>query len=226
MKRNWSWWCDRAWIKFGCVLTAIMMSLMMLNWEKWGPDLKVVCAVAMLIPMHVVEEWVFPGGFHYQYNVGLFHSEVPNNYPMCRLSDMYTNLLATFLYMLITFSAMADGNTVRPGILMGTIAFTCLELFMHTLMGCKMYFRFKEDGKTTIYGPGSFTAYFGFVPLGIIAYYCIKDASITVFDWVICFGILAFIAVVCILIPEGIIKRKDTPYYFSNAGYFERFMKS
>lgn len=224
-KRTLNWWCDRAWIKCGCLLAAIMMGLLLVNWRSWGTDLKVTCAIAILIPIHVIEEWVFPGGFHYQYNVGLYRSAKPNYYPMCRLSDMYTNSIATVMYVLIVVAAMLNHNYVAPGVLLGTAIFAALELFMHTLMGTMMYFRFKDKGKTTIYGPGSVTAYFGFVPLGIIALFSLQGRIIHPSDWWICIGILLIIGVVCILIPENLIKNLNTPYYFKNAGYFERFLK-
>lgn len=178
MKNKLNWWCDRAWILLECLLAGVMMCLMLFCWETWGTDVKVICAVSILLPMHVVEEWVFPGGFHYQYNVGVFGSEVPDRYPMCRLSDMYTNLIGTVFFMVLTFAAMANGNTVRPGILMATAVFAGMEALAHTLLGCKMYFRFKSRGKRTIYGPGSLTAYFGFAPLGVIAFYCIRGQQI------------------------------------------------
>ena len=31
-------------------------------------------------------------------------------------------------------------------------------------------------------------------------------------DWLLCVGVLAFIALGCILIPENAIKKKDSPY--------------
>lgn len=217
-------WCDKAWIKFGIVISFVMMAVILIFWNDWGDDLKVIAAISVLIPLHVVEEWVFPGGFHYQYNTVLYNSDKPNHYPMCRLSDMFTNLIATFLYIGLTIYSVCSGNTVVPGMLMGTIAFCALEFCLHTFMGVKMYFKFKSKGKTTIYGAGSFTAYFGFLPLGIIAFLCLQGASITATDWIICIAILAFIAVVCILIPENIIKNKDTKYYFDSAGYYERFI--
>lgn len=117
----WDWWCDRAWIIFGCYITALMTVLILWNWEAWPVDLKLIAAVAALIPIHVVEEWVFPGGFHYQYNTVLYRSEQPERYPMCRLSDMYTNLVATFFFMALTFYGMANGNYVKTGVLMGMI---------------------------------------------------------------------------------------------------------
>ena len=84
--------------------------------------------------------------------------------------------------------------------------------------------RFRKKGKTTIYGPGSITAYFGFVPLGIIAVYCISEKTIILTDWIICLGILLFIGVICILIPENTIKKKESPYFFESEGYYKRFL--
>lgn len=69
-------WCDRQWILFGCCITGIMLVLIVLNWTTWTTELKVVAATAALIPIHVVEEWVFPGGFHYQMNTCMGSKEV------------------------------------------------------------------------------------------------------------------------------------------------------
>ena len=70
-----NWWCDRAWIKFGCWISAFMTILILLFWKKWSTKLKIMSSIAALIPIHVLEEWVFPGGFNYQYNLFLFKSE-------------------------------------------------------------------------------------------------------------------------------------------------------
>ena len=40
-----------------------MMIAVLLHWEIWPDELKIVAGVAALIPMHVIEEWIFPGGF-------------------------------------------------------------------------------------------------------------------------------------------------------------------
>lgn len=223
-KKNLSWWCDKAWIKFGFLISLVMLALTLVYWNTWTTEMKVVGAIAMLIPLHVIEEWVFPGGFNYQYNVTLYRSPHPDHYPMCRLSDMFTNLLATFLYIGLLIYSIVDGFYVKPGILMGTIAFCALEFCLHTVFGTVMYFRFKDKGKTTIYGPGSITAYFGFLPLGVISIYCLIGTSITWVDWVIAAGILAFIAIICIVIPESLIKKHGDKYPFATAGYFEKFL--
>ena len=223
-KRGLNWWCDRAWIKVGCVITAAMMIAVLLNREIWQDDLKIVAGVAALIPMHVIEEWVFPGGFHYHYNV-LMKSEEPNRTPMCRLSDMFTNFLTTIMYMIFTIFCAASGS-VPTGMIMATFLFGCLELFAHTMFGILMYVKFRSKGKTTIYGPGSITAYLGFGTLTYLSFLCLRGQEFSGADYGLCFGILAVILFGFILLPENLIKRKkDHPYGFESAGYYERFLK-
>ena len=223
MKKNFmNAWCSRAWIKFASILTFIMTAAILLNNKNWSDELKIIAAIAALIPVHVIEEWVFPGGFHFQYNL-LFGSKQVDRYPMCRLSDMFTNLIATFFYIAMTVFFAFRGN-VPSGALAGTAVFCALEVVIHTAMGIMMYFRFKSKGKTTIYGAGSITAYLGFGVIGILSLQCLSSREIGKSDWFLCFGILAFIAVVCILIPENLIKNKNSPYYFESAGYYERFI--
>ena len=217
------WWTYRAWIKFGCAITVIVTGFILFNWENWSTELKVIASIAALIPIHVVEEWVFPGGFHYQYNCTM-KSEQPKCYPMNRISDMLTNLIATFLYIGLTIICIIKGN-VNNGIIVGTIIFCALEFFMHTMFGVLMYKKFNKKGKTTIYGPGSITAYGGFTVLGIILSYSLKGQTISMFDWGIAFAILLFIVVGCILIPENLLKKKNHPYAFEDNGYFDKFDK-
>ena len=225
------WWCDRAWIKFGCWISAIMTSLILLFWRKWSTELKITASIAALIPIHVLEEWVFPGGFNYQYNLFLYKSDQPDRYPMSRLSDMITNLEATFGYVVITiiYAIIEDkGGYIPTGFIMGTIVFSFLEVIVHTSFGIMAYFHFKKEGKTTIYGPGSITAYSGFGVFGFILVYSlidrINEKLLFWYDWAIMSGELSFILVCCILVPENIIKKKDSKYFFKNNGYFDRFL--
>lgn len=225
MKKDMNWWCDRAWIKFGCWITALMTCLIMVFWKSWSPELKVIAAIAALIPIHVIEEWVFPGGFHFQYNTFLYKSDQPDRYPTCRLSDVITNLGATFLYIILTCIGVANGGSASTGVIMGTIGFCLLEVIIHTTFGTMAYFHYKGKGKTTIYGPGSITAYLGFGVFGAILCYGMQGRTIGTNDWITCGVILAIIAFGLILIPENIIKKKDNKYYFKTNGYYDRFLK-
>ena len=216
-------WCDRTWIKVGCAITGAVTIALMLNWYSWSDGLKVVFGVAALIPVHVIEEWVFPGGFHYHYNV-LMRSEEPNSTPMCRLSDMVTNFATTIMYLVLGLWCLARGS-VPTGLLLATLIFGCLELFAHTLFGVVMYVRFRAAGKTTIYGPGSITAYLGFGPLAVMSLYCLQGCAVGGADWALAVGVLVVIAGGFILLPETLIKRfKRKAYAFDDAGYYQRFL--
>ncbi len=223
-KKSLVWWCDKAWIKYACVLSGVTFLLILLNWTKWSEEIKIIAAIAVLVPVHVLEEWVFPGGFHYQYNLVLHKSDMPNAYPMCRLSDMITNLVGTIFFIFLTVYCVFNEYAIT-GILLGTFIFCFMELFVHTLLGIQMYLKFKSKGKSTIYGPGSITTYWGFVPLGFVAFWNLKEATIGKTEYILCIGMLLFMLLGCIVAPEQILKRKDTLYKFNTAGYYEKFLK-
>ena len=223
MKKDLNWWCNRAWILFGCQITALMAALILIFWNSWKTELKVIAAISALIPIHVVEEWVFPGGFHFQYNTFMYKSDQPDRYPMCRKSDMITNLEATFGYMIFTLLCVLHNGEVRTGLIMGTIGFCILELVLHTFFGTKAYLRYRSEGKQTIYGPGSITAYLGFGVFGAILCWCMQGRTIDTLDWIICILVVLFIVLGCVLLPENLLKKRDNPYFFQTKGYYDRY---
>ena len=216
-------WCRRAWIYFGVCITFCMTAVILYFWNDWSTELIILAAVAALVPIHVVEEWVFPGGFHYQYNF-CWRSDQLDRYPMCRKSDMYTNLIATFMYIGFTVYCAVAGYVPR-GLVVGTIGFCLLEIFLHTLFGTVMYIHFRSAGKQTIYGPGSITAYFGFGVFGVILARGLNWSALTSTDWLIgALVTLGGIGCLCVLLPETIIKKRNNNYAFPTAGYYERFL--
>lgn len=217
-------WSYRAWIIFGLLVSMGTLIYVLSTFNVYDYRFRTIALIAVLIPLHVVEEWVFPGGFHYQYNVLLHRSETPNAYPMNRVSDMWTNLLTTFFYLGLAIYTACSNYLYVGGILLGTIAFCTLEVCLHTFFGFKMYLKFKDKGKKTIYGPGSITAYFGFLPLLVLSCYGLIGYNLTWVDCLIAAGILLFIALIAITVPESTLKKKDSPYYFKDEGYYTRFL--
>ena len=208
-----------------------MTALILLFWKIWSTELKIIASIAALIPINVLEEWIFPGGFNYQYNLFLYNSNQPDRYPMNRISDMITNLEATIGYAIVTIiyaNIESKGGYLPSGFIMGTFIFCSLEIIVHTSFGVKAYFTFKKEGKTTIYRLGSITAYSGFGVFGCILIHSlidrINEKLIFNYDWVIMIGEVLFILVCCILVPENAIKKKDNEYYFKTNGYFDRFL--
>ena len=150
---------------------------------------------------------------------------------MNKFSDMITNLEATFGYVVTTiiYAIIENkGGFLPAGFIMGAIGFSALEVIVHIFFGVKAYFFFKKDGKTTIYGPGSITAYLEFGVFGFIQYYIlvdrIKAKLFYSYGWIIMVGVRIFIGVFCVLGPENIVKRKNSKYIFKTNGYFDRFL--
>lgn len=217
-------WCDRAWIKVGLALSIVAMIWLLIDWFHLSMGVKVLAGIGILIPIHVIEEWLFPGGFHYMYNRVIYRSEQPNHFPMNRVSDMFTNFMVTLFYLALAIIYAVKGGEVPIGIILGTLVFCCIEFCAHTVFGFMMWLNFKAKGKTTIYGPGSLTCYFGFVPLGCFCYYMLRGVSLCGYDWLAAAGVIAYIAF-WVFVPEGITRKTDTPYYFKSADYFDRFLK-
>lgn len=108
---------------------------------------------------------------------------------------------------------------------MGTIGFCIMEFGLHTFFGTKAYFKYRKQGKQTIYGPGSITCYLGFCVFGAILCWCMQGRTITGQDWLICTLIVLFIAICCVLGPETLMKKRDNKYSFANNGYYDRYSK-
>lgn len=220
----WSWWCYRAWIKFSLCITGLVTVAILCHWNEWSTPVKVLAAIGALIPVHVVEEWVFPGGFHYQYNALAFRSDIPDRYPMCRLSDTITNLSATFLYVILALWYVLSETVVPASVILMTIGFCILEVVIHSYFGIAAWQRYRKVGKTTIYGVGSVTAYMGFGVFGVILCYSLADYTITGSDWL--YGAIELIAMLVgvVVLPEQFTKSRDTKFIFPSAGYYERFI--
>lgn len=114
----------------------------------------------IVLALHVLEEWRFPGGFHYMYNI-MKDSDLPDRYPMNQPSDMWTNWLG------IIFGCFCLIIGITP--LLATMQLLlCLgEMQSHFSGGVFVKKRFKAQGKQTIYNPGLFTTLFGYIPLAI-----------------------------------------------------------
>lgn len=216
-------WCKTTWLKCGLIISALMIILILVNWNAWSTALKCVVAAAALVPIHATEEWIFPGGFAYQYNLFLNKSEYPNAYPMNRASDMITVLGTSVMYALQVLYFAVTGRDVPSGVLLGATGFSALEVSVHTYFGIRAYGKFKSKGKTTIYGTGSMSAYAGFLPLGCIMIWQIVSQSLSAADIGWCVAVLGIISIL-VFVPEAKFKDKNSPYAYSNSGYYERFL--
>ena len=213
-----STWCKKNWLYVMYSIGVVLTILLIANWTNWTVEMKFVVINAIILSLHVFEEWQFPAGFHYQYNLS-YHSKYPDRYPMNRLTDMITNFVGElFIIILLVIG-------VNKGMILALTIFSLLEVVIHTAFGIKMYHRFKEKGKKSIYGPGSVTAYVGFGVNGLFQLLWLIKNGVTLNDWRIAILVLFVMIVGMILIPENLLKKEDNEYSFPSAGYFEKFLK-
>ena len=62
-------WCNTIWLVCLGILGVIVAFLLILNWNRWTPGAKGGAFLAVIMPLHVLEEWKCPGGLHYIYNI-------------------------------------------------------------------------------------------------------------------------------------------------------------
>ena len=209
-------WCSTYWLYTIYAMGVIALLVLVKNWTIWNDGEKLLALMAILLPIHVAEEWKLPGGFHYAYNL-LRKSDSPNCYPMNQLTDMLTNFMGEiFFFVLISIGA-------TTGILLAMACFCYIETIGHTLLSAVIDRQFKHNGKRIIYTPGLFTAYCGFLIVGIVMTIHLVQTGIQPKDIGIAIGILLIMIVGMICIPENLFKSKETKYPFPSSRYFRKF---
>lgn len=75
----------------------------------------------------------------------------------------------------------------------------------------------------TFYSPGLITSLFGFLPVcaGLaIHLFKKKDNRPKIVQWVMAMAVLGFLL---INLPEKVLGKKDSPYEFTDRGYYEQY---
>lgn len=204
----------------GFYIVGLALLMIMVGWGgHWPERFRLVWMVSIILPIHACEEWQIPGGFHYQYNLTM-GSQYPDRYPMSRLTDMLTIVIAEVLYLCCLFFYQ------QTWIVMGLCGFALLEFGAHTYFGIAMYRRFKSAGKRTIYNPGMASAYLGW---GVLAGLMIANIATTTGttgkDWLFAALMLVFMGIVEVYLPERIFKDKNTKYGYASPRYFTKFIQ-
>lgn len=210
-------WCSTYWLYVTYALGIGVFVALLMNWDTWGLAQKLLAVMGFLLPAHVAEEWQVPGGFHYAYNC-LFRSDTPNSYPMNQLADMVTNLSGEIFFVILLFIG------ANKGMLLAMAALGYIEFFGHTVLLVVMHRRFKPVGKQVRYAPGLVTAYLGFLPIAVYdTWYLVQNGIGSTDIWT---GVIVFAIMIggMIILPEAVFTKKDTPYPFPDARYFEKFI--
>ena len=192
-----------------------------MNWSVWNVQTKLFASATALLPIHVLEEWHFPGGFHTMYNL-MKGSDAAHTdrYPMNQLSDMWTNFIG------VVFGCIVLLVGVNPVFLIMQLFLCCAEVVGHFTGGFFVLNRFKDKGKKTIYNPGLFTTIFGYIPIavGIIMVF-VNIQTPTAMEIIIGLLCSIILGAFSLKIVEKICMNENSPYRFTwGSGYFGKYV--
>lgn len=190
------------------------------NRKTWS-TLNILCTLAIIVlVLHVIEEWVLPGGLHYSYNIA-HGSTLLSRYPMNRMTDMITNFGGVVLGCIVL---KFWGFRKPAGI--AVMLFSLFEVVIHVSIGIQDMNTFAPYGMNTLYSPGLITSLFGFLPIAIglaIHLFKKKENHPKFTQWVMAIGATVIFAFLLINLPEATLGKEDSPYEFTNRGYYEQF---
>lgn len=201
----------------------LLIVLVVVFWNQFDLATLLVYFTWIGLVLHVMEEWRFPGGFHYIYNL-MKKSENTDRYPMNRVSDMLTNFGA----LIFGFGSIIIG--VNPIIAISLFLFCGVEVLAHTGIGIYSNKLLNTQGKKIIYNPGFLTSYLVFLPVSIGFIYIFATGILqTVFtDWLLGLVLIGGIGFLLIFLPERMLRNKNSPYPFTGKyefGYYKKFIE-
>lgn len=207
---------SKYWLYLMYILGIITFILLCINWGNWTALQIGLALNAIVLPLHVIEEWKVPGGFHYAYNV-MHGSNLTDRYPMSEQTDFITNFFAEIIFVIMFLYFPYAGFAIA------LMIFDLFEAIIHTHIGYQMYKRLKTQGKRTIYSPGSITAYLGHGLTAIFILISLFTVKLSLIDIVIAVVTLILSNLLLITWPEKYLKDENSPYAFSDKGYFEKY---
>lgn len=189
--------------------------------KDWSKE-NMLCTLAIIVlVLHVLEEWVIPGGLHYSYNIAHGSSEL-SRYPMNRLTDMITNFGAVILGCIV----LRFWGFRKPAAI-GVMLFSAFEVAIHVVIGISDMQLFGAYGMNTLYSPGLITSLFGFLPISIgLAIELFKNGKDrpTLRQWAEGVGVMLLFCFLLIDLPESLLGDAESPYEFTNrGGFYEQY---
>lgn len=217
MKKIGKLWLD-LWLYPMIAISGVIVGMIICNWQAWGLQQKIFAAATALLPLHVLEEWYFPGGFHTMYNL-MAKSSHPDRYPMNMMSDMWTNLIG------VIFGCAVLAVGVSPFFCVMQLFLCCAEVFGHFSGGVFLYKKFKCRGKRTLYSPGMATTVLGYIPVAVgIVVSFFTEAAPTLAEFMLAVVCGMLLGGLSLNLPEKLLKNENTPYgYTWGDGYLTKY---
>lgn len=213
-----------AWLSvwlYAMVAIAIVLGIQIYKNRKTWDKINILCTLAVIVlVLHVLEEWVFPGGLHYSYNID-HGSATLSRYPMNRLTDMITNFGGVILGCIVL---KFRGFRKPAGV--AVMLFSAFEVVIHIVIGITSMKTFGNYGMKIIYSPGLVTSLFGFlfIVIGLARelFFSGKKCP-TIKQWVIAVAVMFGFCFLLINLPEMVLGDEKSPYAFTDRGYYEQY---
>lgn len=207
------------WLYVMAAIGIVLCVLVYKNRKKWD-SINILCTLAVVVlVLHVLEEWVCPGGLHYSYNIS-HGSEILSRYPMNRLTDMITNFGGVMLGCIVL---KFWGFRKPAGI--AIMLFSAFEVVIHIMIGITSLKTFGAYGMNTLYSPGLITSLFGFLPVSVglaITLFKSKPRP-TIKQWIMAVVAMFALCFLLINLPEMVLGDENSPYEFTDRGYYEQY---
>lgn len=203
------------------VAIAIVLGIQIYKNRKTWDKINILCTLAVIVlVLHVLEEWVLPGGLHYSYNID-HGSNLLSRYPMNRLTDMITNFGGVILGCIVL---KFWGFRKPAGV--AIMLFSAFEVVIHIVIGITSQKTFGDYGMNTLYSPGLVTSLFGFLPIVIglakELFFSGKKRP-TVKQWIMAVAVMFGFCFLLINLPEMVLGDENSPYAFTDRGYYEQY---
>ncbi len=207
------------WIKVETLLGLFALIIIIVKKDTLSMTSIYFLILSIILPLHVLEEWIKPGGFYYLYNSIVMGSDdsLADHYPMNQITDMLTNFVGEMIFIICSFIYY------KPLTIMLCL-FCFIEFFGHLLaMSILSYRRYH-----TFYNPGYITSILGYLPLGIMSLHYILIHHYSINNWIIGIICTLLLLIICIVIPESLLKSKENDYGFYKDygyGYYSKYKK-
>jgi hypothetical protein len=218
----WLWFVGWGWLYAMIAMSAVLVVQMVVAKQKgepWGALRSLGALAVIVLTLHVWEEWVIPGGFHYVYNIGS-DALLRDRYPMSQLTDMITNLGGAVLWFVL---AETDGYGRRMSF--AVMLFSYFEFAVHNLLAYQSMTILYDAGiYSGFYAPGLATEAACWLPLGVAHTIWFAREGTHWKDVVGGVVVLVALSQLLVTLPESLLKSEESPYAFENAGWYEQFV--
>lgn len=165
----------------------------------------------VLLPFHMFEERIFPGGFHW-----IYYTAFPGEMVQTQLTMFFCNV-PVMIAVFLMFWKLAE----KPWSAIFVALFQFFEFAHHTNEAVLTYRMFAEQGMAMPYAPGWITSILQLVVCIIAIVWLIRSKNFSFKNFLAGFLVTAVFAGCFVALPVKLCN--DSPYHFPDNGFYEQF---